>query len=407
MSIFLLTLSRIFETSYGEEKFTRSLGKWLALHGEFVILIGSELSKIKVVFLSKSNIADFEDSISKKVNMNVRMYSVPYMVYMIYKLFLACMTVLKLLYIFHKKKDVTLIHAQDTGYAGLAAVIVGKILKIPILLSSHSIRHHLLASNFHGGLNKALIKLEYKLDLFTIRNANRVIAVNQFMKAYYEQKTRREIDFIPIPIILKDYEFSEKGRTLVRMDLGIDDTAKVIGYVGRLSTEKNLPMLLRSFECAARMDLSLKLVLVGAGPDEASLKDYVSLRGISDKVLFCGVRNDINMILSSLDIFVLPSITEGMPNSLLEAMACGRAIIASDIPANRELLVDNQNAIFVDPARQEELYRAIVLLSNNEDMRIKLGNKARDRCRDYDQDYVFSKLLQYYRVAEHEHTGQI
>ena len=212
----------------------------------------------------------------------------------------------------------------------------------------------------------------------------------------------KKIDVIPIPIKFKNFEYSEVNRDLIRKELAIDKKTKVIGFVGRFSSEKNLVTLLTAFADIAHDDPLIKLVLVGGGILESQLRKYVNERGIEDRVIFCGVRYDIHVILSSFDIFVLPSYIEGLSTALLEAMASGRAIICSDIPSNKELVTHNQEALLVNPYNPEELKRAIQLLSNNESLRFKLGRNAKIRATQYDEDMVFPKILQQYEILSRE-----
>ena len=130
-----------------------------------------------------------------------------------------------------------------------SAVLSGKILGIPVIVSSHGIRHKSLESIIEGRFKKVLLKIEYYIDIFTIKNANRIIAVNPSIKNYFEQIIpKKVIDVIPSPIKLKNFEFSEVNRDLIRKELQIkDNKTKVIGFVGRLSPEKNLLTLLISF----------------------------------------------------------------------------------------------------------------------------------------------------------------
>ena len=97
------------------------------------------------------------------------------------------------------------------------------------------------------------------------------------------------------------------------------------------------------------------LVLVGTGLLESKLKEFVTKYDLEDKVIFSGVRDDIGKILAGLDVFVLPSYTEGLSMSLLEAMACGRAVICSDIPYNHELVSHQREALLINPYNPEEL----------------------------------------------------
>ena len=402
LHICLLTSARIFEISYGGEgRFTVSLGNWLARQGHDVTLMGSGFASVKAKRLSNFSVKEEAKKIIKQKKIKI-LYP-PYPVYALSRLVMSLLWVLKILSI-NIKSPITLIHAQDTGYAGLSAVLSGKILGIPVILSSHGIRHKSLESIIQGKFKKVLLKIEYDLDIFTIKNANRIIVVNPSIKNYLEQIIPKKIiDVLPIPIKLKNFEFSELNRDLIRKELQIEDNkTKVIGFIGRLSSEKNLLTLLISFANIAQDDPLIKLVLVGTGPLESQLREYVSKRNIEDKVIFCGVRYDIGRILSSFDIFVLPSYTEGLSTALLEAMTSGRAIICSNIAANHELVAHNQEALLVNPYNSEELKQAIQLLSNNDSLRLKLGYNAKIRASQYDEDIVFPKILQYYQTLFRE-----
>jgi len=189
---------------------------------------------------------------------------------------------------------------------------------------------------------------------------------------------------------------------MIRKEFGFSEKTKVIGYVGRLSPEKNLSTLLSSLITIPK-DYDLKLMLVGAGPLENSLKNFVIDNNIEDKVIFCGLRNDVRQILSALDIFALPSYTEGLPLAMLEAMAAGRAIICSNIAAHQELVEHNKEALLVDPNNQKEFKEAILVLCKNDSLREKLGNNAKLKASQFDEELIFPKILQlYHRLLEKE-----
>ena len=118
------------------------------------------------------------------------------------------------------------------------------------MLSSHGIRHKTLESIITGKLRKVFLKFESHLDIFTIRNADQVIAVSQPIKDYLKEITAKEIIFIPISIKFKNYQYSERNREMIRKELGIDKKEKVVGFIGRFSLEKNLFTLLQSFSDA-------------------------------------------------------------------------------------------------------------------------------------------------------------
>jgi glycosyltransferase involved in cell wall biosynthesis len=321
LHICLLTSGRIFEVAFGgEERFTLSLAEWLASRGRDVTLIGSGFVSIKAKRLSKFDKKDVKEELTNEQT-QIRVLNPPYPIYALSRLVMTMLWIGKILTVNHEL-PIQVLHAQDTGYSGLAAVIAGKILRIPVIITSHGIRHKTLESTIRGLFKKVLLKAEYNLDYFTINRANRIIVVNPSIKTYFQKKTSKNIDVIPIPIKSKNFAFSVVNRASIRKELGIEDDAIVIGFVGRFSPEKNLVTLLLSFAKAAASCPLLKLVLVGTGPQEAHLKEYVSNNSIMERVLFCGIRYDVNKILSAFDIFVLPSLVEGLSTAILEAMTC-------------------------------------------------------------------------------------
>lgn len=384
----------MFEIAYGGEgRYTTSLGSWLVNKNHDVTVMGSSFSNVKAQRLSKNTIQAEHTVLSEE---SIKTLNPPYAIYSISRMFLVVLWILKI-FSLNSKYPITVIHAQDTGYAGLAAVISGKILRIPVLVSSHGIRHKSLEIIIGGRLKKLLLKAEYSIDIFVVKNAQMVLAINSDIKNYFEKIISKTVEFIPIPIKLENFQFSLQNRDKMRETLGINKEADVIGFIGRFSPEKNLQTLLISFANLVKHHPSTKLILVGTGPLSSQLEGYIRQVDIEDKVIFTGVRYDIEKILSGFDIFVLPSYIEGLSTSLLEAMSCGRAIICSNIPANRELVNHNIEALLFDPYKHEDLEMAMELLCNDDGLRSKLGHNAKLRTRQYDEDVIFSRILQCYR----------
>lgn len=393
--ICLLTSGRVFEIAYGgEEKFTTFLGNWLVCHGSEVTIMGSSFASVKAKRLSSPT----ADTIEKQGTngKKVRILYMPYAIYALSRLLLTTLWILKIVSV-NLEAPITILHAQDTGYAGLAAVVAGKILRIPIIISSHGIRHRTLESNVKGLFRKILLRTEYNLDKYTIKHANGVIAVSSSIKDYFEKRIKKNIDVIPIPIKLEKFQFSILNRSKIRQELAIDDKTIVVGFIGRFSSEKNLLSLLVSLRDAAKRHPPIKLVLVGTGPLECQLKEYVNKNGMQDKVIFCGVRHDVNVILSSFDIFVLPSHIEGLSTALLEAMAVGLAIVCSNISANRDLLTHNHDALLVNQLSPEEMEQGILLLAKDSSLRSRLGHNAALTASEYNEEKIFPRIFQYYK----------
>jgi glycosyltransferase involved in cell wall biosynthesis len=394
MHIYLLVSGMLDHAPYGEEKYTKSLASWLANHEYEVTAIGrGGLLHTKSRHSFKQCIQN-TDKQNFKHNMQ-RANSYRYLAYS-FRIFISLLFIVNVIKT-NRKYPIDILHAQDTGYAGLAAVISGKLLNIPVILSAHGNRHKNLELTMPKILKKiGFYRLEYHLDIFNIHHADRIIAVNPDVKAYFERITGRTIDFFPIPINVVDFIFSESHRKMMREELGIEENATVVGFIGRLSSEKNINTLLYSFADVSKSIRDLKLIIVGEGRMKNQLERIVLENDIDDRVVFCGLRYDIAKILCGLDIFVLPSYSEGLSTSLLESMACERAIICSDIPANRQLVQHNKEALLVDPNNKEEFTQAILLLCENQHLRRKLGHYAKIKSNSFDKEVIFPSLEKYY-----------
>jgi sugar transferase (PEP-CTERM/EpsH1 system associated) len=152
----------------------------------------------------------------------------------------------------------------------------------------------------------------------------------------------------------------------------------LIGSVGRLAAVKNYPLLLQA---VARLppDLPWRLVLVGDGPERASLEQTIAELGIGARVSLLGHRDDVAELLGGLDIFVLPSISEGMSNTLLEALAAGVAVIASDVGGNREIIEADRSGLLFPPGDPQAAAQAIGRLAADPQTRARLARAGRQR----------------------------
>jgi glycosyltransferase involved in cell wall biosynthesis len=394
MHICIITSSKVFDGAIGGEgKYSLLLSKWLVDNSNNVTLIGSDIMKIKTLKIQKNYVHSAQSNNEQK---KVKVSNIPYFIFMLFRIFTSLRWVIKLISI-NLSSPITLIHAQDTGYSALAAIMAGRILRIPVITSSHGIRHKTIEHSLKGKLKKIIYKLELKLDIFTISNSDIVITDNKSIKNYFVNLVSKEIEHIPIPISLVDYRYSESNRKSIHKELGIDENIKSIGFIGRFAPEKNIISLLTAFYNVLQNNKKIKLVLVGSGPLESDLKNFVKKKGIEDYVIFCGIRQDINRILSGLDIFILPSYTEGMSISLLEAMATGRTIICSNIPTNAEIITHNEEGIHIDPYKINSIEQAITNTLNDDKFRCKLGQNAKSKAIHFDINMVFPKIFHLYK----------
>ena len=119
-------------------------------------------------------------------------------------------------------------------------------------------------------------------------------------------------------------------RCRIRSEFGLSDDTTIIGHVGRFMTQKNHAFLLEVFSEYLKINGKSILMLVGGGELESAIKQKASELGISDKIIFTGVRSDVPALLSAMDVFVFPSLYEGMPNTVIEAQATGLPCLIAD-----------------------------------------------------------------------------
>lgn len=152
-------------------------------------------------------------------------------------------------------------------------------------------------------------------------------AIYTFGKKDFEHNC---VHILPNGLDLDYFSFTESGRNNVRGEFGIASTQKVLGHVGRFSKQKNHSFLLDIFYEFHKKHPDSVLLLVGEGELKADIQKKISEIGIENCVIFAGIRTDMPSVYSAMDIFVFPSLYEGMPNAVIEAQACGLPCIVAD-----------------------------------------------------------------------------
>lgn len=167
-------------------------------------------------------------------------------------------------------------------------------------------------------------------------------------------------------------------RESVRRRLRADVNDIVIGSVGRLAPVKNYPLLLRAVQ-GLTATAGVIVVLVGDGPERTALMVMAQELGLGERVRFLGHRDDVFELLAAMDIFVLPSISEGMSNTLLEAMVAGVPVVASDIGGNPEIVRDGVDGLLFPTADETALRERLQRLCVDSHLRACLGKAGRER----------------------------
>ena len=191
----------------------------------------------------------------------------------------------------------------------------------------------------------------------------------------------------------------------LRADLGLPDEARVIGFVGRLVREKGVVEL---FEAMARVVArcpEARLLVVGdtlkSDRDTkavARLDRLIASERLADVVRFTGFRDDTPDLLAIMDVFVLPSHREGMPRTILEAMAAGKPVVATNIRGSREEVIDGVTGLLVPVGDSEALAEAILRVLSDEALARRFGEAGRRRVREeFDEAAVLQRQIDAYR----------
>ncbi len=194
---------------------------------------------------------------------------------------------------------------------------------------------------------------------------------------------------------------SPQARESMRRNLQIPPDVVVIGIVARLARIKNHEILIRAYaKLHAAPGKKTRLVIVGDGPERAALEEMSRQFGISADVSFLGERRDTPELLNAFDIYILPSLSEGMNLTLLEAMGAGLPVVASRVGGNVEIVEDGNTGYLFPSGNVDALSELFGRLVSEPERRARMGQSGRERVlRQFDQRAMMQHYLSLYRGA--------
>ena len=225
---------------------------------------------------------------------------------------------------------------------------------------------------------------------------DRIVAVSEGVKSdlvKYEHISPEKIQVIYNGIDASKYRV-KIDQEKKREELGISVDDKVIGIGVRLSEQKGIKYLIEAMSIVVKSFPNVKLLIIGDGECRTDLEKLASDCGIADKVIFTGFRNDIPELLQIMDIYSLPSLWEGHPLVLLEAMAAGKPVVATDIHGNRETVEHGKTGMLTPTRNSEKLAEALLKLLVDDDMRRKMGSMGHKRFRKL---FIIDKTVKNYQ----------
>jgi glycosyltransferase involved in cell wall biosynthesis len=260
------------------------------------------------------------------------------------------------------------------------------------LIWTHSVKSHFLVRwaglnrsrkwvAFHHGYTAvdAKVRIYNQLDRWSLRTANQVLTSSAAFIAELEQRNvqRDHIHVQHMPI--RPFEaVPEKHKTELRRQLGLDDGTRVLLSVGRLSREKGHTDLIQAIPKILELagNLPLRLVIVGEGLKRLRIEELCHNLRLTDVVTLTGQQENINRYYSIADVFLLPSHSEGCPNALLEAMAAGVPVVATDAGGIPEVVRHGRDAILVKKNDPAGLASATAKILQDRNLRDRLVSSA-------------------------------
>jgi len=287
-------------------------------------------------------------------------------------------------YIRKNKIDIIHCHGYKSNFYGLLAS-KGQIPSV-------TTNHNWLTSHWK-------LKIYCILDSLWIRFFDRIVAVSKEVKKdMLRYKIPEEkIRVIDNGIALERFEKVVETKD-IKNQLGFEENIRIIGTIGSLGMEKGHVYLLEAARQILDVIKGLKFLIIGDGPLRKQLEEKSEKLGIREHVIFMGRRKDIPELLMAMDIFVLPSIKEGLPVALLEAMAAKRPVIATKVGAIPKVIKNRDIGILVKPKDINELRDAVMNLINDPKRMELLAREGLNRVRmDFSADEMCKNYLKLYK----------
>ena len=283
---------------------------------------------------------------------------------------------------FVRREKVALIHAHEFS-AILCGWIVAKLAGVPLVATIH-------------GKNYFWEKLRRRVTYRLVSRHGTMVVVSQDLKRFVCDKVgvaEKRVEVIYNGVAPAQMTTDEEIQKC-KAELGISGCYPVLGVVGSLYPVKGHRFLLEAMPQILRRWPEARLLVIGRGELEVSLKEQVELLAIGANVHFLGMLQDVPRLLSLLDAFVLPSLSEGLSLALLEAMASGKPVVATLVGGNPELIDHGRTGFLVQPENARDLASNLLkLLSDTGTMQL-FGLQAAERVR---QHFSMKQMVDRYR----------
>jgi glycosyltransferase involved in cell wall biosynthesis len=269
-----------------------------------------------------------------------------------------------------EENNYDLVHAHGTRAASNVFYSCGK-LKLPMLYTVHG-------WSFHDGQRPLVRRFRELSEKFLTNKADLTIAVSNSNQQDGITKFGMKRSTVIYNGIDEQKFNSTEQYPDIRKEFGIPADKTVVGYLVRMTYQKDPFTMIRAIKSVCDREKNIIFLMVGNGDLLQQTKKLASDLGVSSSIIFSDFRKDIPAILHAIDIYCLPSLWEGMPIGLLEAMAMGKACVATGVDGTMELINSNQNGILVPVKNHGLLANAILELHQHPEKRNSIGWAAKE-----------------------------
>jgi teichuronic acid biosynthesis glycosyltransferase TuaC len=284
------------------------------------------------------------------------------------------------------------IHAHMATPVGYVGLILKKKYHLPLICS-------LRGSDVHTYPNFG--RLSMHLTAKVLSETDQLVSVSSALKTEVETiaKPKEEIKVVYNGCDINAFKFNGRDRNAIRNKMQLSAQDKVIIFVGGIVRSKGIYELVNAFINLVNKYKHLHLIILGNGPEYTTIKNIAFFKGLTNKIHLAGniPHDEISQWLSASDIFVLPSYNEGLPNAVLEAMACSLPVVATKVGGIPEAIEDGQSGMLILKEDTDSLRKAICHLLNNEELAKQMGRNGR---RIVEQQFSWpknaEKMLQIY-----------
>ena len=291
---------------------------------------------------------------------------------------------------FIRENNVDYIHC-NTPVGGLLGRLVGKKCGVKkVIYQAHGF-------HFYNGAPKKNWVLFYPVEKYLAHFTDTLITINQedYKRAQrFHLRNNGKVFYIPgVGINLFDFNNIDHCREQKRSELNLKHDDLAIISVGELNRNKNCSIIISAL--SQLKDPHIHYFLCGTGPEKDKLQELAKRCGLDNNIHLLNYRTDVKELLAASDIFVMPSFREGLPRSIMEAMASGKPCIVSRVRGNVDLIQDGKGGFLCNPNNASEFANAIRKLTL--ETRRKMSEYNRERIKQFDIHIVEDKLYHIYK----------